>query len=312
MSSFLGKDIISITDFSKNDIKELIELTEKIRGRLAKKKHLNVLKGYTLCSLFYEVSTRTRFSYETAILHLGGSVISAPEAENQTSASKGESLQDAIRVIEKYADVIVLRHPQVGAAKLAADSGEKPLINGGDGSGEHPTQGLSDIYTIFCERGTVDGLNITLLGDLKYSRAIHSIALGLAKFEVNVNFVSPEGLEISKKIMNLYEKGRIYETNMLKDVLSVTDVIYMTRTQLERFETKEEKEKYLSIKDQFCLNSEILQHAKPGLTVMHPGPRIGGEISEDLDGYDGFAYFRQVDNAIFNRMALLGSIFGKL
>lgn len=312
MNNFQGKDVISVRDFSRSDLEHLFQTTQEVREELKGKKSLSLLKGYILCSLFYEVSTRTRFSYETAMITMGGGTISASEAQKQTSAAKGETLGDAIRVIEQYADIVVLRHPQLEAAKEAAKYGRKPLINGGDGSGEHPTQAFSDIYTIFEERKRLDGLNITILGDLKYSRAIHSVALGLAKFDSHINFVSPKGLELPAEIKKAFGQKSFRETHQLNDVVKDSDVIYMTRTQLERFSTPEERNEFLAIKDQYCLTRRILDHAKHGITIMHPGPRIGGEITEDLDDYEGFAYFREVENAIYNRMALLGLIFGKL
>ena len=308
----MGKDIVSIRDFSKTDLEYLFEKTKELRKKLNGRKSLNLLEGYILCSLFYEISTRTRFSFETAMLSMGGNVISSAEARKQTSSAKGETLRDAIRVIEHYADLIVLRHPEVGAAKEAAKYGKKILINGGDGSGEHPTQGFSDIYTIFEERGMIDGLNVTLLGDLKYSRAHHSMALGLSNFDINISFVSPKHLEMPDNIRKVFEGRSLYETNLLDEVLADTDVIYMTRTQLERFKTSKERDEFLAIKDRYNITPETLDKAKPDVTVMHPGPRIGGEISTELDDYENFAYFRQVENAVFNRMALLGLIFGKI
>lgn len=313
MSIFFQKHVVSVRDFCKADLEYLFEITQKLRKDQHKEKVFSYLDGYILCSLFYEISTRTRFSFEKAMISMGGNIISAPEAGKQSSAAKGETLHDAVRVIEHYADLVVLRHPEVGAAKEAADYAERAIvINGGDGNGEHPVQAFSDIYTIFEERGTIDGLNIILLGDLKYSRAHHSMAMGLSNFDVNISFVSPKGLEMPDNIREIFKGRNLNETSQIDEVLHDTDIIYMTRTQLERFNTSEERDEYLAIKDQYNITSETLNKAKPGVTIMHPGPRIGGEISVDLDTYENFAYFRQVENAVFNRMALLGLIFEKL
>jgi aspartate carbamoyltransferase len=247
-------------------------------------------------------STRTRLSFETAMLRLGGDVITVAEAKS-SSAAKGESLHDTIKTVEGYADVIVLRHPQIGAAKEAAEATDRPVLNAGDGAGQHPTQSLLDLYTILKEQKKVDGLTIALAGDLRNGRTVHSLALLLANYDVKFLFVAPDALRMPAEIVEQVSATGIdvTETADLGDTIRQADVLYMTRIQRERFEDPAE---YDRLKDAYVLRRAMLADAKPNLTIMHPLPRVN-EIDPDVDEYPGAAYFRQSANGVPIRMALL-------
>jgi aspartate carbamoyltransferase len=265
------------------------------------------LRGKVLATLFFEPSTRTRLSFETAMLRLGGRVLSVSEAKS-TSASKGESLHDTIKTVEGYADAIVLRHPEVGAAEVAARATTKPVLNAGDGAGEHPTQSLLDLYTIRKEQGRVDGLTIALVGDLKHGRTVHSLAALLSQYPVSFVFVSPPALRMPREVVErVRAKGiSVRETDDLGLALAQSDVVYMTRIQRERFADPAE---YDRLKDAYVLTRATLGKAKPSITVMHPLPRVN-EISTDVDDLPGAAYFRQSANGVPVRMALLALLLG--
>jgi aspartate carbamoyltransferase len=268
----------------------------------------DLLKGKILANLFYEPSTRTSSSFTAAMERLGGSVIPINEVR-YSSVSKGEVLQDTIRTLEAYVDVIVLRHPEMGSAALAAEYARKPIINAGDGIGEHPTQALLDLYTITEELGHVDGLTVTLLGDLKNGRTVHSLARLLCLYNVRLNFVSPEQLRIPAELAaEILEHGLpIMETNKLEEVLPQTDVLYVTRVQKERFE---DLALYEQVKNAYVITPDTLKAAKDRMIVMHPLPRVG-EISMDVDSDPRAAYFRQVEYGMYIRMALLAMVLGK-
>jgi aspartate carbamoyltransferase len=241
---------------------------------------------------------------------LGGSVIPINEVR-YSSVSKGESLPDTIRTLECYADVIVLRHPETGSAAIAAKTARKPVINAGDGIGEHPTQALLDMFTIFEELGSgqIDGMTVTMLGDLKYGRTVHSLARLLSLFNVRINYVSPEILRMPREVMNeVAEKGIPQaEYNSLSETLPDTDVLYVTRVQKERFEVPAE---YEDVKGAYVIDPEIMKAAKQEMIVMHPLPRVG-EISVDFDDDPRAAYFRQMEYGLYVRMALLAMVLGK-
>ncbi len=305
-----GKDIISVKQFKREDLEYVFGVAHEMRGMVERLGTFDLLKGKILANLFYEPSTRTSSSFTAAMERLGGSVIPINEVK-YSSVSKGESLPDTIRTLECYADVIVLRHPETGSAAIAAKAARKPVINAGDGVGEHPTQALLDTFTIFEELsgGSVDGMTVTMLGDLKYGRTVHSLARLLSLFKVKINYVSPEILGMPKEVMNeVAEKGIPQaEFNSLEQVLPETDVLYVTRVQKERFEDPAEYEK---VKGAYVIDPEIMKAAKQEMIVMHPLPRVG-EISVDFDDDPRAAYFRQMEYGLYVRMALLAMVLGK-
>ena len=301
------KDVLRADQFTPGDIHLILERAATYEAALAAGKELDELRGKVLATLFFEPSTRTRLSFETAMLRLGGRVLSVSEAKS-TSASKGESLHDTIKTVEGYADAIVLRHPEVGAAEVAARATTKPVLNAGDGAGEHPTQSLLDLYTIRKEQGRVDGLTIALVGDLKHGRTVHSLATLLLQYPVSFLFVSPPALRMPREVVErVRAKGiSVRETDDLGPALAESDVVYMTRIQRERFADPTE---YDRLKDAYVLTRAILGKAKPSITVMHPLPRVN-EISTDVDDLPGAAYFRQSANGVPVRMALLALLLG--
>jgi aspartate carbamoyltransferase len=305
-----GKDILSVKQFGREDLEYVFGVAHEMRGMVERIGTFDLLKGKILANLFYEPSTRTSSSFTAAMERLGGSVIPINEVR-YSSVSKGESLPDTIRTLECYADVIVLRHPEVGSAALAAKFARKPIINAGDGVGEHPTQALLDTFTIFEELGVgvVDGKTITMLGDLKYGRTVHSLARLLSLYDVKLNYVSPEILRMPQEVMEeVAEKGIEQKEYLnLEDVLPETDVLYVTRVQKERFEDAAEYER---VKNAFVVNPQIMQSAKTEMIVMHPLPRVS-EISMDFDDDPRAAYFRQMEYGLYVRMALLAMVLGK-
>jgi aspartate carbamoyltransferase catalytic subunit len=305
-----GKDIISVKQFKREDLEYVFGVAHEMRGMVERVGTFDLLKGKILANLFYEPSTRTSSSFTAAMERLGGSVIPINEVK-YSSVSKGESLPDTIRTLECYADVIVLRHPETGSAAIAAQAARKPVINAGDGVGEHPTQALLDTFTIFEELsgGNVDDMTVTMLGDLKYGRTVHSLARLLSLFRVRINYVSPEILRMPKEVMDeVGEKGIPQaEFNSLEKVLPETDVLYVTRVQKERFEDPAEYEK---VKGAYVIDPQIMKAAKQEMIVMHPLPRVG-EISVDFDDDPRAAYFRQMEYGLYVRMALLAMVLGK-
>jgi len=308
MNKLAHKDVLRADQFSKSEIALIVEIAREYEQALAAGRVLEVMKGQVLSTLFYEPSTRTRLSFEAAMLRLGGAVISVAEAKS-SSAAKGESLYDTMKTVEGYADVIVLRHPQIGAAAEAAAATYRPVLNAGDGAGQHPTQSLLDYYTIEKERGTVKGLTVTLAGDLKHGRTVHSLAELLSSYDVRFVFASPAALRMPVDIVTrLKARGvSITETESLADAIRTSDVLYMTRIQRERFEDPAE---YDRLKDAYVLTRSMLAGAQDGLTVMHPLPRVN-EIAIDVDDYAGAAYFRQAANGLAIRMALLALVTGR-
>ncbi len=305
-----GKDILSVKQFSRKDLEYVFGVAHEMHGMVDRVGTFDLLKGKILANLFYEPSTRTSSSFTAAMERLGGSVIPINEVR-YSSVSKGESLPDTVRTLECYADVIVLRHPEVGSAALAAQYARKPVINAGDGVGEHPTQALLDTFTIFEELGVgvVDGFTITMLGDLKYGRTVHSLARLLSLYNIKLNYVSPEILRMPQEVMDeVAQKGIPQkEYSRLEDVLPETDVLYVTRVQKERFE---DAAVYEQVKGAFVVNPEIMKAAKKEMIVMHPLPRVT-EISMDFDEDPRAAYFRQMEYGLYVRMALLAMVLGK-
>jgi aspartate carbamoyltransferase len=258
--------------------------------------------------IFLEPSTRTRLSFETAIHRLGARAVVVADPKS-SSAAKGESLTDTARTVEGYVDCIVLRQPQTGGAKLVADAVGIPVINGGDGSGQHPTQALLDLYTIQKEKATLEGLTVAMVGDLKYGRTVHSLSYALAPFSPKYVYCSPVELQMPEAVTrDVRARGVPVEvTTDIRAALSKADIVYMTRVQRERFE---DPAQYERLKSSYILNRQLVEQAKPGLVVMHPLPRVD-EIAEDVDALPGAAYFRQAHNGVFLRMALLAMVLGK-
>ena len=305
-----GKDIISVKQFSRNDLEYVFGVAHEMRGMVERVGTFDLLKGKILANLFYEPSTRTSSSFTAAMERLGGSVIPINEVK-YSSVTKGESLTDTIRTLECYADVIVLRHPETGSAAIAAKAARKPIINAGDGIGEHPTQALLDTFTIFEELGAgqIDGMSVTMLGDLRYGRTVHSLARLLSLFNVKINYVSPEILRMPREVMEEVNTKGIpqAEFDSLEKVLPETDVLYVTRVQKERFEDPADYEK---VRGAYVIDPQIMKAAKREMIVMHPLPRVG-EISVDFDDDPRAAYFRQMEYGLYVRMALLAMVLGK-
>ncbi len=306
--NFENKHIVSIEQFERDDIDQLFEESDATRRVVESEDGTNLLYRKELANLFYEPSTRTSSSFEAAMHRHGGNVIQINNVE-YSSVAKGETLQDTVRSLEQYADVTVLRHPKLGAVAVAAEVAEKPVINAGDGSGEHPTQALLDLFTIQERLGRIDGLNVTLLGDLKNGRTVHSLAKLLSKYDVSLNYISPKELVMPKQYINeLSEKGvQQKESNELDGILPDTDVLYVTRVQGERFLDQAE---YHRLKDAFRITPKVLENAKDEMIVMHPLPRVG-EITEEVDVDPRAAYFDQMKYGMYVRMSLLAKVLGK-
>ena len=302
MARLSKKDVLRADQFTTGDMELILERAATYEAALSAGEKLDELRGKILATLFFEPSTRTRLSFEAAMQRLGGRVLSVSEAKS-TSASKGESLHDTIKTVDGYADAIVLRHPEVGAAEVAARATRKPVLNAGDGAGEHPTQSLLDLYTIRKEQGRVEGLTISLVGDLKHGRTVHSLATLLSQFGVSFQFVSPQALQMPRDVVQRVQaRGvSVRETDDLGRALAESDVVYMTRIQRERFADPAE---YDRLKDAYVLTRAGLGKAKPSITIMHPLPRVN-EIAADVDDLPGAAYFRQSANGVPVRMALL-------
>ncbi|MEW6285167.1 MAG: aspartate carbamoyltransferase [Chloroflexota bacterium] len=307
-ASWYGKDILSVKQFNRADLEYIFGVAHEMRGMVERIGTFDLLKGKILANLFYEPSTRTSSSFTAAMERLGGSVIPINEVK-YSSVTKGESLTDTVRTLECYADVIVLRHPETGSAAIAAKAAKKPVINAGDGIGEHPTQALLDTFTIMEELGRLDNLTVTMLGDLKYGRTVHSLARLLSLFKVKLNYVSPDILRMPKEVMDEVAAKGIpqAEYSTLEKVLPETDVLYVTRVQKERFEDPAEYEK---VKGAYVIDPEIMKAAKQEMIVMHPLPRVT-EISMDFDDDPRAAYFRQMEYGLYVRMALLAMVLGK-
>ena len=307
---FRGRDLLGIKDLSKENIETILTTAAYYEAALLKKERLYDMDGRIMASLFFEPSTRTRLSFEAAMHRLGGSVVTVAESPSFqiSSTAKGETLADSIRVIDGYVDIIVCRHPMRGASVVAAANSEIPVINGGDGTGEHPTQALLDLYTIFREKGSPAGKTFALVGDLKNGRTVHSLVDILCMYDCKLVFCSPNELAMPDEIVNrLLEKGICVDvTDDINQVCKKADVIYMTRVQGERFFDQEE---YYRVKDSFLLDEQHLTMMKSDVVLMHPLPRLN-EISEKLDDYPGSAYFRQSANGIYIRMALLALLTG--
>ena len=307
-SGFYGQDIISVNQFSRDNLTYIFGVADEMRAIVRRVGSTDLLKGHVLACVFYEPSTRTSSSFIAAMSRLGGTVIPINEVR-YSSVTKGESLPDTIRTLESYADVIVLRHPDMGASEVAAEYARKPIINAGDGVGEHPTQALMDLYTIRSELGRIDGLHVAMVGDLRYGRTVHSLSRLLCRYDVRMTFVSPEILRLPLDVMNEVkgEGKTVNETYDVHEVISDVDVLYVTRVQRERFA---DQAQYEEVKDFYVITPELMENAKEKMVIMHPLPRVG-EISYAIDDDPRAAYFRQMENGMYIRMALLAAVLGK-
>jgi aspartate carbamoyltransferase catalytic subunit len=301
---FQGRDIISIKDFSREEINHIFKVAQTMEPLASKGS--DMLRGKILATLFFEASTRTRLSFESAMHRLGGSAIGFAEAEI-ASVKKGENLADTVRTVENYADVIALRHPLEGAARLAAEFSKVPIINGGSGAEEHPTQALLDLYTMKKEKGKIDGLKIAFVGDLRYGRTVHSLAYALSLYNIELYLISPETLKMRREVLQtIKEKIRVTEKTNLEKIIPLVDVLYVTRIQKERFPDPAE---YVKVKGSFKIDLQTLSEAKKDLVILHPLPRVD-EIAAEVDSTPYARYFQQVRNGIVVRMALLALIMG--
>ena len=306
---FKGRDVINGYDFTNQELCHIMDTAMIYEKRVKEGEAIKDLEGMLVATLFFEPSTRTRLSFNSAIQRVGASTIDLGNA-SVSSQAKGETWQDTLRTVDGYVDAIVMRHPTAGSAIEAADIAVHPLINGGDGSRQHPTQALLDIYTIRKETGHLGGQTITFLGDLKYGRTVHSLGYFMQQFGNKMIFASPEELKMPEEITKeLRDKGaEIEETTDVKDALSRSDIVYVTRVQRERFP---DQASYEAVKGSYILDNELLSYAKKGITIMHPLPRVD-EIAVEVDSYEGAAYFRQAHNGMYLRMALLGLVTGRI
>lgn len=301
------KDVVSIRDLTKDQVEEILDLSEKMVPYALGDKTKRALDGKILGNLFFEPSTRTKLSFESAALRLGCDVIDVSEM-SMTSISKGETLADTIKMVDAYCDLIVLRHPYEGAARLAAKFSINPVINAGDGAGSHPTQTLLDLFTMREAKGTLEGLNVVLVGDLKYGRTVHSLADALTMFGAKLTLVAPDSLQMPEDtVSHLREKGcNPVKTDSLDDAISEADVLYVTRIQRERFPDPAE---YSKVAGTYRIDNAVLREARSDMIVMHPLPRVG-EIAPEVDDTAHARYFRQAFNGVPVRMALLCAILG--
>lgn len=302
-----SSNLISIKDLDKSTIELVLKESSRMHSLLAERKSTDMLKNKIMATLFYEPSTRTRLSFESAMQRLGGGVIGFADA-GTTSTSKGESLEDTIKVVSAYADVIVLRHPQEGAARMAVEHSDVPVINAGDGAGQHPTQALLDLFTIKLEKKKLEGLNVALVGDLRNARTSHSLAYALALFGNDLTFIAPEALQMQKEIVDDIKKQygvSVRSTDSLEKALSA-DVVYIPRVQKERFSSLKE---YNRFADYYKVNKDFLSKADADIIIMSPLPRVN-EISREIDNTKNAVYFKQAAYGVPVRMAILKMILG--
>jgi len=298
-----NKSLVSINDYTKEDYLKILDIASEFENN----SNQNLLNGKIIASLFFEPSTRTRLSFETAIDRLEGRIIGFSDA-NSTSVSKGESLKDTIKTIANYCDLIVIRHPLEGSARYASEISKVPIINAGDGANQHPTQTLLDLYSIQKTQGTLENLNIFLVGDLKYGRTVHSLLMAMSKFNTTFNFISPQELKIPNEYKLFLDNIglKYYEHLDFTDIISRADIIYMTRVQRERFSEPMEYEK---VKNVYVLRSNMIENTKDNMKILHPLPRIN-EINEDVDDNQKAYYFTQALNGVYTRQAIITSILG--
>ena len=296
------KDLISITDFSKEEYLKIMELSKEFEANPSQ----SLLKGKVIATLFFEPSTRTRLSFETAINRLGGKIIGFSDS-NSSSVSKGETLHDTIKMVSNYADMIIMRHPLEGSARYAAEVADVPVINAGDGANQHPSQTLLDMYSIMKTQGRLDDINLFMVGDLKYGRTVHSLLMALSHFKNPIfNFVAPPELAMPDEYkIYLSQRGiRYFEHLEFNEIINQADIIYMTRVQKERFIDPVEYEK---VKNVYILKNEMLANTKPTVKILHPLPRIN-EIHTNVDSNPKAYYFSQARNGVFTRMAIISHL----
>ncbi|MDD2799330.1 MAG: aspartate carbamoyltransferase [Bacteroidales bacterium] len=298
------KHLVSIKDYTKEDILRVLQEAEEFE----KNPNQRLLEGKVVATLFFEPSTRTRLSFETAVNRLGGRIIGFSDAST-TSSSKGETLKDTIKMVSNYADLIIMRHHLEGAARYASEISDVPIVNAGDGANQHPSQTMLDLYSIYKTQGTLDNLTITMVGDLKFGRTVHSLLIALAHFKPTFHFVAPKLLAMPEEYINFCKKRNIpyYEhEDFTTEVINQTDILYMTRVQRERFTDIMEYEK---VKNVYILNNAMLDKSKETLRVLHPLPRVN-EISTDVDDNPKAYYFEQARNGVFARQAIICDVLG--
>ena len=306
MNEFYQKDIISIKDFDKEKLEKIFVATDKIM-KLNPEERREICKGKTLAYLFYEPSTRTRLSFDSAIASVGGNSLGISDITS-SSAQKGESLADTVRIMSIYSDVLVLRHTLDGSSRFASEISEKPVINAGSGTEEHPTQAIQDLYTIKKEKKKIDGLKIGIVGDLKYGRTVYSLLHGLGNYDVDVRLISPESLRVrSDSIYEIKKRLDFTESTNIDEHIDELDVLYVTRIQKERFPDEEE---YLKVKGSYVVGLDLLKQMKDDSIILHPLPRID-EISTDVDNTKHAKYFEQAEYGKHIRAALLGLILNE-
>lgn len=298
------RHVISIADLTRHDLETVIATAQQLK----REPRTDLLKDKVVASCFFEASTRTRLSFETAVQRLGGTVIGFDDGGNTSLAKKGETMADSVRIITSYVDAFVMRHPKDGAARLASENSSVPVINGGDGSNQHPSQTLLDLFTIHETQGKLDGLTLAFVGDLKYGRTVHSLAQALALFNCKFYFIAPEALAMPDYICEqLDAHGIEYQlAASIEEVVPELDILYMTRVQKERFDETE----FQHLKSKYKLDASMLEGARPNLKVLHPLPRID-EIATDVDATPHAYYFQQAQNGVFARQALLALVLNE-
>jgi aspartate carbamoyltransferase catalytic subunit len=298
-----NRSLVSISDYSKEEYLKILDLAEEFE----KKPRQEILKGHVVATLFFEPSTRTRLSFESAVNRLGGRVLGFADASS-SSSTKGETLRDTIKMVCSYADLIVMRHPLEGSARFASEVSSVPVINAGDGANQHPTQTLLDMYSIRKTQGTLDNLNIFMVGDLKYGRTVHSLLMAMSQFNATFYFISPDELKMPEEYRRyLKTLGlKYYEFKDFTDIINQADIIYMTRVQKERFSDPIEYER---TKNAYILRNHMLKESKPNVKILHPLPRVN-EIHLDVDSSEKAYYFTQALNGVFVRQAIISSILG--
>lgn len=299
----VGKSLVSIIDYSKEDYLKILDRAAAFEKTPKQK----ILQGYVVATLFFEPSTRTRLSFESAVNQLGGRIIGFSDT-GTTSVTKGETLKDTIKMVSNYSDLIVMRHPLEGSARYASEMSDVPVVNAGDGANQHPTQTLLDMYSIRKTQGTLDGLNIFMVGDLKYGRTVHSLLMAMSQFQTTFNFISPDELKMPDEYKHHLNKLglKYYEHKDFTDIVSEADILYMTRVQKERFSDPIEYER---VKNVYILKNSMLDNTKENLKVLHPFPRVN-EIMTDVDNNLKAYYFTQALNGVYTRQAIVASILG--
>ena len=306
MNDFFGKNIISVKDFDKRQFESIFDSVDKIMD-MSRNQRSEIAKGMVLGYMFFEASTRTRLSFEAAMALVGGTSLGISDIAT-SSVKKGETLADTVKILSRYADVLVLRHSLDGSSRFAAEVADKPVINAGSGTEEHPTQTIQDLFTIRKEKKKIDGLKIGIVGDLKYGRTVYSLLYGLSNYDVDVHLISPESLRIRSDSSYIIKKELSYtESTTLDDYIDDLDVLYVTRIQKERFPDEEE---YVNVKGSYVIGLDMIKKMKDDAIILHPLPRID-EISTDVDKAKQAKYFEQAEYGKYTRAALLGLILNE-